>query len=78
MSMSFLYANQFDGSKAVDGKYEPVGVHEQTSIAITRKEPNPWIMVDLGKAYCISAVKTWNRYKASQGITNLITAKSIN
>ena len=72
MSMSSLYADQFGGSKAVDGKYEPVGVHEQTSIAITKKELNPWIMVDLGKAYCISAVKTWNRYKASEGITYLM------
>ena len=70
--MSSLYADRFDGSKAVDGRYEPVGVHEQTSIAITKKEPNPWIMVDLGEAYCISAVKIWNRYKSTEGITNVI------
>ena len=50
-----------NGSKAVDGIYAPIGVHEFTSIAITEYEKNPWLQIDLGKSLCISAVKIWNR-----------------
>ena len=52
----------FEGAKAVDGIYEPIGVDEFSSIAHTSRESNPWIQIDLGQAYCISAVKIWNRY----------------
>ena len=72
MSMSSLYSKKYIGAKAVDGKYEPVGVKELTSIAITKNEHNPWMLVDLGEAHCISAVKIWNRFMAGPGITNLI------
>ena len=56
---SNLYCH--NGSKAVDGIYAPIGVHEYTSIAHTEHETNPWIQIDLGKSLCISAVKIWNR-----------------
>ena len=75
VSMSSQYNKKYIGAKAVDGKYEPVGVNELTSIAITTNEPNPWIMIDLSEAHCISAVKTWNRFMAGPGITNLILVK---
>ena len=53
----------FEGAKAVDGIYKPLrGQNEFLSVAHTNKEQNPWIQIDLGQAYCISAVKIWNRY----------------
>ena len=57
----------FNGSKVVDGIYAPIGVHEQTSLAHTLNENNPWIQIDLGKSFCISAVKVWNRNMDSTG-----------
>ena len=56
-----LNLNCFNGSKVVDGIYTPIGVHEYTSIAITQNQDNPWLQIDLGKSFCISAVKIWNR-----------------
>ena len=57
------YGYCFEGAKAVDEIYKPPsGENELLSIAITNKEQNPWIQIDLGQAYCISAVKIWNRY----------------
>lgn len=49
-----------NGSKAIDGLYrlEP----EYSSLAHTNEDPNPWIQIELTKAYCISAVKIWNRH----------------
>ena len=68
-----VYSYCFNGSKAVDGLYEPRGVHEYTSIAQTNVESNPWIQIDLAQAFCISAVKIWNRYLSLAGKTILFT-----
>ena len=34
--------------------------------ASTRYEENPWIQIDLGQEFCITAVRIWNRHKASE------------
>ena len=34
--------------------------------ASTRYEENPWIQIDLGKEFCITAVRIWNRHKAPE------------
>ena len=34
--------------------------------ASTDYEENPWIQIDLRKKFCITAVKIWNRRKASK------------
>ena len=62
---SSLYC--FNGSKVVDGIYAPIGVHEWTSIAATLEETNPWLQIDLGKSFCISAVKIWNKIMRNKG-----------
>ena len=58
----------FEGSKVVDGIYAPIGVREFTSIAHTLNKTNPWIQIDLGKSFCISAVKIWNRNKDGRSL----------
>ena len=65
----------FPGTKAVDGIYHPIDVHEFTSIAVTQSESNPWLQIDLTRAYCISAVKIWNRNMYKSGI-NIVGTKS--
>ena len=62
---SILYC--FNGSKVVDGIYTPIGVPEWTSIAVTLNEINPWLQIDLGKSFCISAVKIWNKIMRNKG-----------
>ena len=57
----------FNGSKVVDGIYTPIGVPEWTSIAVTLNEINPWLQIDLGKSFCISAVKIWNKIMRNKG-----------
>ena len=57
----------FNGSKVVDGIYAPMGVHEYTSFAATLNEINPWLQIDLGKSFCISAIKVWNRNMWTKG-----------
>ena len=52
----------FEGSKAVDGIYEPgPSDHELSNLVHTNLESNPWIQINLNQAYCIIAVKVWNR-----------------
>ena len=56
-----------DGSKAVDGIYAPIDMHEHTSIAHTNLENHPWIQIKLSQSFCVSAVKIWNRYMSGVG-----------
>ena len=57
----------FNGSKVVDGIDTPIGVHDFTSLAVTLNETNTWLQIDLGKSFCISAAKIWNRNMAPAG-----------
>ena len=51
----------FAGSNAVDGIYLPIDMNELSSVAHTITEYTPWLQIDLGWSFCISAVKIWNR-----------------
>ena len=51
-----------NGTNVVDGIYAPIGFDDDyASLAHTQTETNPWLQIDLGKSFCISAVKIWNR-----------------
>ena len=57
-----------DGSKVVDGIYAPIDMNEQTSLAHTGYEYNPWIQIKLYQSFCVSAVKIWNRNMDGEGM----------
>ena len=66
----------FEGSKAVDGIYEPGPESELSNLAHTDDEPNPWIQINLDQAYCIIAVKVWNRVIAD--LPGILVIKAFN